>query len=62
MTYAFPSITREDAPQLHAELRVKSDAFWIRLGLMGDLGFAEAYMYGEVECDDLISVFLVGYI
>jgi len=27
---------------------------------MGDLGFAEAYMYGDVECDDLISLFRVS--
>lgn len=27
---------------------------------MSDLGFSEAYMYGEVECDDLIPLFLVG--
>ncbi|ETW81830.1 cyclopropane-fatty-acyl-phospholipid synthase [Heterobasidion irregulare TC 32-1] len=26
---------------------------------MGDLGFSEAYMYGEVECDDLLPVFLI---
>ncbi|KAG5221475.1 Vacuolar fusion protein [Salix suchowensis] len=25
---------------------------------MGDLGFAEAYMYGDVECDDLVSLFM----
>ena len=48
-----------DLPDLKAELRVISDVFWIRLALMGDLGFAEAYMYGEVECDDLVSLFLV---
>lgn len=27
---------------------------------MGDLGFSEAYMFGEVECEDLISTFLVS--
>ena len=26
---------------------------------MGDLGFAEAYMYGEIDCEDLVKVFLV---
>ena len=27
---------------------------------MGDLGFAEAYMFGDVLCEDLISTFLVS--
>jgi cyclopropane-fatty-acyl-phospholipid synthase len=27
---------------------------------MGDLGFAEAYMFGDVQCEDLISTFLVS--
>ena len=43
-----------------AELRVISETFWVRLCTMGDLGFSEAYMYGEVECDDLLPVFLVS--
>jgi hypothetical protein len=46
--------------ELHAELRVVNNAFWVRLCLMGDLGFAEAYMFGDVTCDDLISTFLVS--
>ena len=24
---------------------------------MSDLGFAEAFMYGDVECDDLVTLF-----
>ncbi|KAK3391112.1 cyclopropane-fatty-acyl-phospholipid synthase [Podospora didyma] len=39
------------------ELVVKSDAFWIRLFLFADMGFAESYMLGEVECADLTSFF-----
>ena len=65
--YNFPSpdsSTAKDStnamPDLKAELRVVNDVFWIRLCTMGDLGFAEAYMYGDVECDDLVSMFLVG--
>ena len=27
---------------------------------MGDIGFAEAYMFGDVQCEDLISTFLVS--
>ena len=45
--------------ELHAELRVVNDAFWVRLCMMGDLGFAEAYMFGDVTCEDLVSTFLV---
>lgn len=32
---------------LHATLRVKSDAFWMRVALFTDLGLAEAFMYGD---------------
>ncbi|KAG6878299.1 hypothetical protein C0993_009305 [Termitomyces sp. T159_Od127] len=56
-------ITRvEDNEDFKAELRVISDVFWVRLCTMGDLGFAEAYMYGEVECDDLVSLFRVRFL
>lgn len=27
---------------------------------MSDLGFSEAYMFGDIECDDLIAVFTVS--
>lgn len=59
-TYDFGSskASLDDAAP-RAELRVLSDTLWIRLCLMGDLGFAEAYMYGEVECDDLVALFKV---
>ncbi|KAK3485801.1 cyclopropane-fatty-acyl-phospholipid synthase [Neurospora hispaniola] len=40
-----------------AELVVKNDAFWLRLLLFTDMGFAESYMLGEFECDDLTSFF-----
>jgi len=57
-----PSLENNNASGLKSELRVVSDAFWIRLYTMGDLGFAEAYMYGDVkiEVDDLVSVFHVS--
>jgi hypothetical protein len=60
--YVFPSGRDAVAPNestRKAELRVANDVFWIRLCVMGDLGFAEAYMYGDVECDDLVSLFHV---
>ncbi|KAF8625729.1 hypothetical protein AX15_005220 [Amanita polypyramis BW_CC] len=57
--YTFPVSGKHNGkrPDLKAELRVVSDAFWVRLATMGDLGFGEAYMFGEVMCDDLVSVF-----
>ncbi|KAF9523902.1 cyclopropane-fatty-acyl-phospholipid synthase [Crepidotus variabilis] len=44
-------------PNLTGHLNVKNDAFWVRLCLMSDLGFSEAFMYGDVECNDLMTVF-----
>jgi cyclopropane-fatty-acyl-phospholipid synthase len=58
--YSFPAPgATDDTEEFKAELRVLNDAFWIRLCLMSDLGFAESYMYGDVECDDLVSLFNV---
>lgn len=39
------------------ELVVLDDAFWVRLLLFTDMGFAESYMLGEFECDDLTCFF-----
>ena len=53
---------REPSRTLHApvaELHVRNPNFWLRLCAMGDLGFSEAYMYGEIDCEDLVKVFLV---
>lgn len=60
--YAFPAHPdkQNEAPNLKSELRIANDVFWVRLCAMGDLGFAEAYMYGDVECDDLVSIFQVS--
>ncbi|KAJ7147133.1 CFS1-like protein [Mycena crocata] len=56
--YTFPALGAvADDSHTKAELRVANDTFWLRLCLMSDLGFAEAYMYGDVECDDLVSLF-----
>ncbi|CCM03566.1 uncharacterized protein FIBRA_05702 [Fibroporia radiculosa] len=44
---------------LIAQLDVVNPAFWLRVATSGDLGFAEAYMYGEVKCEDLIDLFAV---
>ena len=42
------------------ELLVKKETFWVRLFLFADMGFAEAYMLGEVECADLTGFFQVS--
>lgn len=44
--YIFPvphpnSVSANEHDDLHAELRVLNNSFWIRLALMSDLGFAE---------------------
>ncbi|KAG5652823.1 hypothetical protein H0H81_003539 [Sphagnurus paluster] len=60
--FTFPNVTEHTAGQeggFKAELRVVNDVFWVRLCTMSDLGFAEAYMYGDVECDDLVSLFQI---
>ncbi|KAH7915484.1 CFS1-like protein [Hygrophoropsis aurantiaca] len=60
--YKFPapnSAAPNPRDDLHAELHVVNDTFWIRLCTMGDLGFSEAYMYGDVECDDLVALFKI---
>lgn len=40
------------------ELTVKKEAFWIRLFLFADMGFAESFMLGEVD-GDLVAFFQV---
>ncbi|KAK8867437.1 cyclopropane-fatty-acyl-phospholipid synthase [Apiospora arundinis] len=39
------------------EVIVKDDAFWMRLFLFADMGFAESYMLGEFDCEDLTAFF-----
>ncbi|CCA73014.1 related to cyclopropane-fatty-acyl-phospholipid synthase [Serendipita indica DSM 11827] len=62
-TYTFPPPSTDPSTNkhahVHARLRVVNPAFWIRLAFMSDLGFAEAYMYGDVECTTLPSLFLL---
>ena len=61
-TYTLPAERDEhDEAGVKAEIRVVNDSFWVRLCTMSDLGFAEAFMYGDVECDDLISLFQVSF-
>ncbi|KAK7905400.1 hypothetical protein LTR67_000121 [Exophiala xenobiotica] len=43
------------SPLVH--LRVMRDAFWLRLALFADMGFAESFMLGEIQCPDLTAFF-----
>lgn len=40
-------------------LRIKQDAFWTRVALFADMGFAESYMLGEFDCPDLTAFFRI---
>jgi hypothetical protein len=40
-------------------IQVLSDAFWIRMFLLSDMGFAEAYMVGDIRVDRLDALFKV---
>lgn len=55
--YAFPEKHSPDSSS-PAEIHVRNPTFWLRLATMGDLGFAESYMFGDIDCD-LIKVFSV---
>ncbi|GAB1316743.1 Tuberculostearic acid methyltransferase UfaA1 [Madurella fahalii] len=48
---------RDAAAAPRVEMVVEKDSFWMRLFLFADMGFAEAYMLGEVECGDLTAFF-----
>lgn len=43
----------------NVEILVKDESFWLRLLLFADIGFAESYMLGDIECNDLVSFFRV---
>ncbi|KAF8813872.1 CFS1-like protein, partial [Phlegmacium glaucopus] len=40
-------------PELNSILKVRSKAFWTRIAIFTDVGLAEAFMYGDVDCDDI---------
>lgn len=63
-TYVFPEVLHSgnSAPELTAAMNIVDPVFWLRLCFMSDLGFAESYMFGEVECNNLIDVFSVSFI
>ncbi|KAJ7869995.1 CFS1-like protein [Mycena leptocephala] len=46
-------------PPLQATIYVRDNAFWTRVAFFTDLGFAEAFMSGDVDCDDISSLIQV---
>ncbi|KAF2240053.1 cyclopropane-fatty-acyl-phospholipid synthase [Viridothelium virens] len=51
--------TPKEKASPRTELQIHSDAFWVRLLLFADMGFAESYMLGEFSCPDLTSFFKI---
>ncbi|KAI0785790.1 CFS1-like protein [Abortiporus biennis] len=58
-SYVFPEeiLPTNKFPHVRAHIHVLRPSFWLRLALMSDLGFSEAYMFGDIDCEDLIAVF-----
>lgn len=59
LTYGINGLDGPQKKHGKVELWVMKEAFWVRLALFGDMGFAESYMLGEVECADLTEFFEV---
>ncbi|KIV93643.1 hypothetical protein PV10_04840 [Exophiala mesophila] len=51
--------TSGDPVEPNVHLRVVRDAFWLRLALFADMGFAESFMLGEIQCPDLTAFFRI---
>ncbi|KAH8787818.1 Mycolic acid cyclopropane synthetase-domain-containing protein [Diaporthe sp. PMI_573] len=49
--------TAENNPSVpDVKIVAKRDTFWFRLLLFADIGFAESYMLGNIECNDLLFI------
>ena len=61
-TLVFPvdSSASKSTTTPYAKITVKNAAFWLRLLLMNDVGFSEAYMFGDIDVDDLTELFKVA--
>jgi cyclopropane-fatty-acyl-phospholipid synthase len=46
-----------EGPTPSCLITVHDDLFWLRVLLLGDIGFAQSYMLGEIEARDLTAVF-----
>jgi cyclopropane-fatty-acyl-phospholipid synthase len=56
LTFGEGTNPRGSRDGLDAHIEVKNDAFFRRCVLFGDIGFAESYMAGEWDSDDLAEV------
>ncbi|KAK7028544.1 CFS1-like protein [Favolaschia claudopus] len=45
-----------NATDLQATIRVNSAAFYTRIALFTDLGLAESFMFGDIDCDDISTL------
>ncbi|ORY07714.1 cyclopropane-fatty-acyl-phospholipid synthase [Basidiobolus meristosporus CBS 931.73] len=54
--YIYEYGTWKEGSDMNVKVKVLDDKFWIRLLMLGDLGFAESYMYGESTVNDLVSL------
>ncbi|TFK53355.1 cyclopropane-fatty-acyl-phospholipid synthase [Heliocybe sulcata] len=57
--YTLPEHVAGPSGALTAHIKVLDEAFWVRLLLNTDLGFADAYMLGEIEVDNLSNIFKI---
>lgn len=61
MTSSLDGPSKKSAGVGRVELLVRKESFWVRLFLFADMGFAEAFMLGEVDCPDLANFFQASY-
>lgn len=70
LTYGDVSVTYSDGTTKHygnkegkpVHIHLKSSSFFKRLALYGDIGFAESYMDGDFECDDLTTLLSIAMV
>lgn len=56
-TFGTPAISETES--IAVEIVVVREIFWIRMLLLSDLGFSEAYMDGDIDIDNLDGLFKV---
>lgn len=60
LTFGHPIVDQGSGPEdLRTQIKVINPAFWLRMFLMSDIGFAEAYMVGDIEVVGLESLFKI---
>ncbi|KAJ8070905.1 hypothetical protein OCU04_001264 [Sclerotinia nivalis] len=60
----FGNTSLKDSSEPVCSIIVNSPNVWTRMSINVDLGFSEAYMLGELECDDLValvSIYIQNY-